>query len=194
MPAPVYIDQTVSQNVVTYRIVPGHPTYRVGTDGSVWTCRKKGRKVSSKHEFEDAINRTWVLLKPYKDVGGYVIVTMQTNGKPRAYKAHRLVLMTFVGPCPEGEEGCHNNGIRDDNRLSNLRWDTRRSNSADRVKHGTDNRGEKNALNKLTEQDVITMREKYSTGLISLAGLAAEYRVTRSAVFHVVSRRTWKHL
>lgn len=49
---------------------------------------------------------------------------------------HRLVLEAFNGPCPEGMEACHENGIRSDNRLINLRWDTSSSNNVDIVKHG----------------------------------------------------------
>lgn len=48
-----------------------------------------------------------------------------------------LVLAAFVGPRPSGLECCHNNGISTDDRLVNLRWDTRSSNMLDKVKHGT---------------------------------------------------------
>lgn len=44
---------------------------------------------------------------------------------------HRLVLDAFVGPCPDGMEGCHNNGNPADNRVENLRWDTRSANVID---------------------------------------------------------------
>lgn len=49
---------------------------------------------------------------------------------------HRLVLETFIGPCPDGHEGCHNNGNKYDNRLCNLRWDTHKNNIKDAVKAG----------------------------------------------------------
>lgn len=49
---------------------------------------------------------------------------------------HRVVLTAFVGPCPDGMEGCHNNGNPTDNRLENLRWGTRSENSRDTVRHG----------------------------------------------------------
>ena len=48
-----------------------------------------------------------------------------------------MVLETFVGPCPDGLECCHNNDLFCDNRLENLRWDTHRANIADRTRHGT---------------------------------------------------------
>jgi len=49
--------------------------------------------------------------------------------KNRRYEVHRLVLETFSGPCPEGMECMHLNGIADDNRVENLRWGTRSENA-----------------------------------------------------------------
>lgn len=49
----------------------------------------------------------------------------------------RTVLEAFVGPCPDGMECCHSDGDRWNNRLSNLRWDTKSENQLDSVRHGT---------------------------------------------------------
>lgn len=46
---------------------------------------------------------------------------------------HRLVLESFVGPCPPGMEACHANGNGFDNRLENLRWDTHENNMAEQA-------------------------------------------------------------
>lgn len=54
----------------------------------------------------------------------------------RVRRVHTIVLETFVGPRPEGAEGCHNDGNYLNNRLSNLRWDTVSSNRLDTVRHG----------------------------------------------------------
>jgi hypothetical protein len=62
-------------------------------------------------------------------------------------KVHRLVLETFVGPCPDGMECCHNNGDPADNRLENLRWDTLSSNAYDRVEHGVHNMARRDRCN-----------------------------------------------
>lgn len=48
---------------------------------------------------------------------------------------HRLVLESFVGPCPDGMEACHANGNGFDNRLENLRWDTHRANMVEQSKY-----------------------------------------------------------
>ena len=67
---------------------------------------------------------------------GYLAIGLHRNGHQKKRMVHRLVLMAFVGPCPEGMEGCHNNGVNTDNRLENLRWDTPKENSEDIKRHG----------------------------------------------------------
>lgn len=70
---------------------------------------------------------------------GYLQVALARGATShKSWLVHRLVLVTFVGPCPHGMESCHNNGTRSDNRLINLRWDTMSGNMFDKKRHGTD--------------------------------------------------------
>ena len=78
-------------------------------------------------------------LKSAADRAGYRLVWLHRNSQRRMFILHRLVLLAFVGPCPEGMEGCHDNGDPGDNRLSNLRWDTKSANCLQKVEHGTHN-------------------------------------------------------
>lgn len=78
-----------------------------------------------------------VVLKPMRVPKGHLQVALYKSADRTFYKVHCLVLSAFVGPRPEGMEGCHNNGDPQDNRLSNLRWDTRSGNQRDSVEHGT---------------------------------------------------------
>ena len=78
-------------------------------------------------------------LSPYKTTGGYWSVRLCRDSQSKQLGVHALVLEAFVGPRPEGMEGCHNDGDTDNNTVGNLRWDTPSSNSLDRVKHGTHN-------------------------------------------------------
>ena len=50
---------------------------------------------------------------------------------------HHRVLEACVGPRPDGAEGCHYDGDPTNNRLSNLRWDSRSGNRSDALRHGT---------------------------------------------------------
>ena len=56
---------------------------------------------------------------------GYVGITIE--GK--IYRAHRLAWIMMLGPLEDNQEIDHKNGIRNDNRLSNLRLSDRRDNS-----------------------------------------------------------------
>ena len=70
---------------------------------------------------------------------GHREVRLSLDGSTRAFMVHRLVLEAFVGPRPPGMECCHWNGDAEDNRVENLRWDTRSGNMRDRVRHGRHN-------------------------------------------------------
>lgn len=78
-----------------------------------------------------------------KGKDGRIDVVLARGGVNRTLLVHRLVLTTFVGPQPEGQEGCHWNGDASDNRLANLRWDTRSGNRLDMIRHGRDHKKNK---------------------------------------------------
>lgn len=101
------------------------------------------------------------LLKP-DEPSGYPRVTLSRNGAIERRFVHRLVLEAFVGPCPRGMEGCHGNGARSDARLTNLRWDTKSANQADRLKHGTACIGDAHANTKVSDAAANLIRETYT--------------------------------
>ena len=74
---------------------------------------------------------------------GYATVRLRKPGVQQAIRIHREVLKAFVGPCPPGMEACHNNDVRQDNRLENLRWDTRSANHIDAVSNGRNRQTQK---------------------------------------------------
>jgi hypothetical protein len=74
------------------------------------------------------------ILKQYKERDGYLTVPLGSRNKK---SVHRLVLLAHVGPPPPGHECCHGDGVRSNNRLSNLRWGTRPENMRDKLLHGT---------------------------------------------------------
>lgn len=54
--------------------------------------------------------------------------------------------------------------------------------------------GSSHKLSKLTEQQVIEMREKHSTGNYTYALLAVEYKIHASTIRDIILRETWKHI
>lgn len=55
---------------------------------------------------------------------GYARIHLHKNGGRKVYSIHRLVLKSFIGPCPKGLLAGHLNDIKTDNRLENLAWMT----------------------------------------------------------------------
>ena len=53
------------------------------------------------------------------------------NKKRRNFRAHTLVMQTFVGIPEEYQVICHNDDIKTNNHISNLRYDTQKSNMHD---------------------------------------------------------------
>jgi hypothetical protein len=78
------------------------------------------------------------ILRPRVLPDGRFRVSMYRDGCGTDFLVHRLVLLAFVGPCPPGQQGCHNDGHPANNLPGNLRWDTGRSNMLDKQRHGTD--------------------------------------------------------
>ena len=84
--------------------------------------------------------------------------------------------------CGNGHLGCMN--------PRHLRWDTRSGNHADKVIHGTDARGEKNARSKLTAGQVLEIRSSASSG----NSLARKFGVSGSLISYIRRGKLWGHL
>lgn len=76
------------------------------------------------------------ILKPVLQGGRYYIVSLNREGKLWTPKIHRLVLDAFVGPRPEGMQGCHRDDDKANNALSNVYWGTPRQNADDAKRNG----------------------------------------------------------
>lgn len=97
------------------------------------------RSVTRTLTLSDGRVRTFysTVLSPGTAEYGHQNVTLYRQGNPTAARVHQLVMITFVGPPPEGMVVCHNDGNAKNNRLSNLRYDTPRENTFDNVRNGT---------------------------------------------------------
>jgi len=119
------------------------------------------------------------LLKPGRMPGGHVSVAL---GKNNSQCVHRLVLLAFIGPAPDGHECLHANGIPHDNRLINLRWGTRGENIKDKTTHG---------LGKLKPQDIIFIKMSLKNSYRGLQSkLAKQFNVSECTISDIKKGRT----
>jgi hypothetical protein len=99
--------------------------------------------------------RSGKLLKPAKNFYGYKQVVLYKDGAPKSIFVHRLVAFAHI----ENQLGLpwvnHKNGIKDDNRASNLEWCDRAENVRHAVKMGlmASPVGENNPSSKLSDLD-----------------------------------------
>lgn len=94
--------------------IPGFPDYLVNDQGVV-ASTKKGK---------------WRILTPTPDRAGYLGVCLSVDGKKHNLLVHRLVALTWLGS--SSLQVNHENGVKSDNRLSNLKYAT----PSENIQHG----------------------------------------------------------
>jgi hypothetical protein len=118
------------------------------------------------------------------------------NGKRVA--AHRLAYEDVIGPIPAGLHILHSCDHPPCCNPAHLRAGTHQENMDDREARGRGNRtpkrGEDQCFARLTEADVLSIRNQYAAGGISQRILANLYNVHVMTVNDVIKRRTWKHI
>lgn len=182
-------DQSIPAPVI-YKDIAGFPGYRVGDDGSVWTCLTPKRGCSGPW----LIGCVWKKMSPWPNENGYLNVSLRRDGKCIKRKLHRLILEAFVGPCPQGMEALHFPDRSPTNcNINNLRWGTKLENATDRKNHGTQVKGEQNGQSKLTCEQVLEIRSRYSSGETG-ESLSIEFGVTASLISGIVNRKRWVHI
>ena len=121
----------------------------------------------------------------------YCLVKLCSKGVTKTFAVHRLVCMAFHGSPPtELHEVAHNDGVRNNNILSNLRWVTRKENSKDRLKHGTFLAGERSPNAKLSAEDIFNIRAAVALKERRVE-IAKRFGIHRSYV-NAIARGEWR--
>jgi len=131
------------------------------------------------------------ILKAYVMPHGYLQVALSIAQRQTKHYVHRLVLEAFT--TKRGETVNHKNGLRSDNRLSNLEWMTYSQN----IEHGHQvlghNTGEGHWQAKLTNNAVREIRAMAARGHTHDI-IAVRFGVSRPSITRIVRRDTWKHV
>ena len=165
-----------------WKAIPDHPGYDISNLGR---ARSVDRVITNSLGRQAKLKGR--ILKPGLYPFGYHQYALGENFRA---PAHRLVLEAFVGKAPPLFEACHCDGNPKNNRLDNLRWDTRRGNFSDKKRHGTDQIGIRHGMAKLTEDQVKAIRNDPRPS----SHIARDYGVDRSLPLLIKKRKIWKHL
>ena len=127
-------------------------------------------------------------------VGLYRHIELSRNGIKTEITVAKLVAIAFLAnplnkPTPNHIDGDKHNDV-----LSNLEWNTH----AENTQHAYDTglavaaKGSEHVAAKLTEQQVLQMRQAYATGATQRV-LATEFHISRTQVSFIVRGLKWKH-
>lgn len=169
----VFQPETMALPAEEWRAVVGWERYyRVSNLGRLYSLHQTGRLVIG---------------MPME--GGYRVLKLRDKERRGHLGVHVMVLEAFKGPRPSAaHEGCHNDGNGANNALANLRWDTAKANQADRLLHGTANRG-KWLKRKLTAEIAQRIRESPEVTIVAWSRMLG---CSRGSISNVRAGKTWR--
>jgi len=127
---------------------------------------------------------------------GHLYIKLCKNSKYKSFQIHRLVLETFVSPCPLNMECRHLNGNPADNRLENLKWGTRSENVRDAIKHKTHSNpptytGSNHPMSVINEKQARIIKWLLKDGYLKQSEMARIFNINKSIVSDIKFKRTW---
>ena len=120
---------------------------------------------------------------------GRQTVMLNTDKKSYNKYPHILVAEAFIGERPEGYQVCHIDGNCFNNKLSNLRYDTRAQNQIDEYRQG-----KKSSRGKLSIDEVLEIRRLYATGEYKQKELAEKFNILPGNISRIVNRKYFSWL
>jgi len=162
-------------------------TFTMDPEGRLWRHRDQDKPITPRRA-DTGLSRA----------GGYLRLQFTAEERRHAVGAHRIVWMLTTGRLiPSGMEINHRNGVKSDNRPSNLELVTRAQNA----KHSfqelgqrtKDQRGAKNTSAKLDEATILQIRHLRQSGMKQRI-LAEQFRVSQRTISEICLRKTWRHV
>lgn len=108
--------------------------------------------------------------------------------------AHRFSWELIYGKIPKGFVICHKCDIKNCVNPKHLFLGRQSDNIKDKVKKDRQAKGNDIPTSKLTEKEVLEIRNKYIPRIYSIRMLAREYNVAYDSIWSIVNKQSWKHI
>jgi hypothetical protein len=131
------------------------------------------------------------------EIGGYGIIRHGSASNVQRIRAHRYTYELAHGPIPDGLSVLHNCPGGDCRRCVNPRhlWvGTQADNMQDMWAKGRGAHGQKARHAKLTDAQVVEIRQRYIPRVVTQDALAVEYGVEQTLISQIVRGTIWRHL
>lgn len=138
------------------------------------------------------------ILQGHTDTKGYIQVELKTAQSRNIKCVHRLVAEAFIENPENKEQVNHIDGNKKNNCVDNLEWCTCTENIRHAWANGLHNafHGEEHPNSKLTNEQVIWIKENYKKGDREFGASAISRRlgVSISPIYNIIHGKGWKHI
>lgn len=140
------------------KAIPDAIGYYADRDGNIWSEWVTGKNPRRDNSKMKKMNG--------RKCGKYIYINLRI--KKCVYRSegiHRLICKAFYGiPSNENLTASHIDGNPNNNKLSNLCWETQKENNYRKKKHGTDDSGYRNSRSKINKKQLIKIRKMLNDG------------------------------
>lgn len=176
--------------------IPGwEGIYAITRDGRVWAYPRVRVRGTSKLHYRGYWRKSTLTSYGYRAITLYPSGSGARSTGAKRFFIHQLVARTYIPEVKGKHFVNHIDGDKQNNRVYNLEWCTYKENTHHAFKKGlrVAPKGEQHGMSKLTEQEVRTMRESYSKGVVK-AELARSYGISRGHAAKICNVEIWKHV
>jgi phage RecT family recombinase len=165
--------------------------YKISNCGRIKNLERKIKKWNGFRTHKEKI------IKQFFSEDGYLRVQLWKNGENKKYQVARLVGESFIPNIDNKPEINHRNGIKTDNRATELEWATHKENISHSINSGLKGdikRGGQLPQTILKEGDISMIRQIYAEGNTTQNELSEMFNVSRGAINNITNGRNWKHI
>jgi len=126
----------------------------------------------------------------YKIKSGYGRITISRT----QHLAHRLSWQINIGPIPNGIDVLHKCDNPSCVNHKHLFLGTHKENMKDMKEKNRSCAGEKHPKRKLSNKQVLQIRDMYKTGNLTHLDISKKFGIARSGVSRIINKKLWRHI